>query len=60
MLKMKLPGRRERGRPQRRFIDVVKEDMKMAGCNRRGKGHGQMETDDLLWQPRKGAAKRRR
>lgn len=28
MLKMKLPGRRIGGRPQRRFVDVVKEDMK--------------------------------
>lgn len=29
MLKMKLPGRRIRGRPQGRFVDVVKEDMKI-------------------------------
>ena len=24
---MELPGRRKRGRPKRRFMDVVKEDM---------------------------------
>ncbi len=24
---MKLPGKRKRGRPKRRFMDVVKEDM---------------------------------
>ena len=24
---MELPGKRKRGRPKRRFIDVVKEDM---------------------------------
>ena len=27
MLRMELPGKRKRGRPKRRFIDVVKEDM---------------------------------
>ena len=27
MLKMELPGKRKRGRPKRRFMEVVKEDM---------------------------------
>ena len=27
MMEMKLPGKRRRGRPKRRFLDVVKEDM---------------------------------
>ena len=27
MLRMALPGKRKRGRPKRRFMDVVKEDM---------------------------------
>ena len=27
MLMMALPGKRKRGRPKRRFMDVVKEDM---------------------------------
>ena len=27
MLRMLLPGKRKRGRPKRRFMDVVKEDM---------------------------------
>ena len=27
MLRMELPGKRKRGRPRRRFMDVVKEDM---------------------------------
>ena len=27
MLMMELPGKRKRGRPKRRFMDVVKEDM---------------------------------
>ena len=29
MLEMELPGRRPRGRPKRRFIDAVKEDMQV-------------------------------
>ena len=28
MMEMELPGQRKRGRPKRRFLDVVKEDMK--------------------------------
>ena len=31
MLRMGLPGRRKRGRPKRRFLDAVKEDMKVVG-----------------------------
>lgn len=30
-VEMELPGRWKRGRPQRRLMDVVKEDMKRAG-----------------------------
>lgn len=32
MLSFELPGRRPRGRPRRRFMDVVKEDMKVVGA----------------------------
>ena len=38
MLRMELPGRRKRGRPKRRFMDAVKEDMRVAGV-----------TDDVVW-----------
>ena len=31
MLSLELPGRRPRGRPKRRYMDVVREDMKVAG-----------------------------
>ena len=31
MMRLELPGRRSRGRPKRRFMDVVKEDMKLVG-----------------------------
>ena len=27
MMEMELPGKRRRGRPKKRFVDVVKEDM---------------------------------
>ena len=31
MMKMELPGKRRRGRPKRRFVDVVKEDKEKVG-----------------------------
>lgn len=31
MLSMKLPGRRKSGRPQRRYVDVLWEDMQRVG-----------------------------
>ena len=31
MMKLELPGRRSGGRPEMRVMDVVKEDMKLAG-----------------------------
>ena len=31
MMEMELPGKRRRGRPKRRFLDVVKEDMEEVG-----------------------------
>ncbi|KAK2880212.1 hypothetical protein Q8A73_022910 [Channa argus] len=33
MLRLELPGRRSRGRPKRRFMDVVREDMKLFGVS---------------------------
>lgn len=33
---MEVPGRRKRGRPQRSFRRVVKEDIIMVGVKRRG------------------------
>ena len=32
MMKMELPGKRKRGRPKRRFLDMVKEDMEEVGA----------------------------
>ena len=31
MLERELPGRRQRGRPKKRFMDAVKEDMQVVG-----------------------------
>ena len=33
MLRLEFPGRRPRGRPKRRFMDMVKEDMKLVGVS---------------------------
>ena len=32
MIEMELPGKRKRGRPKKRFLDVVKEDMGEVGA----------------------------
>ena len=32
MMEMEVPGKRKRGRPKRRFLDVVKEDMEKVGA----------------------------
>ena len=32
MMEMELPGKRRRGRPKRRFLDVIKEDMGEVGA----------------------------
>ena len=32
MLEMAVPGRRRRGRPKRRWMDVMREDMEKAGA----------------------------
>ena len=34
MMEMELPGKRKRGRPKRRFLDVVKEDMGEVGAKK--------------------------
>ena len=47
MLRMELPGRRKRGRPKRRYMDVVKEDMRMADVTEDAVG-GQ---ENPLWRP---------
>lgn len=48
MLMMELPGRRRRRRP-RRFMDVVRQDMRVVGVAEEDAEDRVM--DDLLWQP---------
>ena len=38
MMRLDLPDRRSRGRPKRRFMDVVKEDMKLVGVREEDTG----------------------
>lgn len=45
MLKMEVPGWRKRGKPQRRFLDAVKEAFQRAGVG---------VEDARPWQPPKG------
>ena len=33
MMRVEIPGKRRRGRPHRRWIDNLKEDMKKAGVS---------------------------
>jgi hypothetical protein len=44
MLNLELPGKRARGRPKRRFMDVVKEDMKVVGVR------GEEAEDKARWR----------
>lgn len=48
---------RVRGGGPKRFMDLVKEDVK---CERRVGLAGLMEVADWLWRPLKGTAQRRR
>ena len=44
MMEMELPGKRRRGRPKRRYLDVVKEDMKEVGVK-------EMDIEDTkIWR----------
>lgn len=52
-----LPGRKKKGRPQRRFIDVVKKGIQRFGVTEE---HAGMWCDNLPRPVLIGAAKRRR
>lgn len=60
MLKMKLPGKMESGRPNRRFMDVWKADVWAEGVEEEDSGDKEMGTDDPLWLLLAGTAERRR
>ena len=48
VLEMKLPGKRRRGRPNRRYLDTVKEDMQEVGARQ------DYVLDRNLWRIRRG------
>ena len=43
MIKMAIPGKRRRGRPKRRWMDLVREDLEMVGAREGDK------VDRVLW-----------
>ena len=52
VMKMELPGKRKRGSLERRFLDIVKEDMGGSWCKRdRRWKQGAVEEHYILWQP---------
>ena len=60
MLRLAVPGKRRRGRLTRKFIDVVREDMRAIGVTVGCKRWGEMEIYVLLWQPLMGTAKKKK
>ena len=64
VMEMELPGKRKRGRPKRRFLDVVKEDMGKVGAREMDIENRQdsLEKHFALWLPlikRKAEKKRK-
>ena len=59
MLRMELPGKSRRGRPKRRFMDVVKEDMAEVEVT-------EEDADDRsnwrnpLWRPLMGKSRKKK
>ena len=49
VLEMQLPGKRKRGRPTRRYLDVVKKDMQEVGT--REDEVTQEYVENPLWRP---------
>ena len=49
VMEMEVLGKRKRGRPKRRFLDIVKEDMGEIGVKKTGVED--RKNDDTLWLP---------
>ena len=62
VMEMELPGKRKRGRSKRKFLDVVKGDMKKVGA-RETDVENALEKHNTLWLPltkRKGGKKKKK
>ena len=44
MIEMVIPSKRKRGRPKRRWMDLVREEMEMVGANEGD------EVDQVIWR----------
>ena len=52
LMEMKLPGKGKRGRPKRRFLDVVKENMGEVGAREKDIfKQDAVKEHHTLWQP---------
>ena len=52
VMEMELPGKRKRGRPKRRFLDVVKKDMGKVGARAKDiQKQEALEEHHTLWLP---------
>ena len=61
MLRLDVPGKRRRGKIKRKFIGVVRGDMRGDRCDRAGCTiQGETEKDVLPWQPLMGSAERKK
>ncbi|KAK3531193.1 hypothetical protein QTP70_015134 [Hemibagrus guttatus] len=52
MLDMELPGRRQRGRPKRRYMDGINEDMKLVGARVEDAEDGDRWREMICWKGR--------
>ena len=60
MLRMELPGKRKRGRPKRRFVDVVKEDMAEVEVTEEDTVDRNNEKENPLWRPLMGKSRKKK
>ena len=58
MLRLELAGKRRRRRPKKRFMDVVREDVRVVGASE--KNTASRRNWRPLWRPLIGAAERKR
>ena len=61
MMEMAVPGRRKKGRPRRRWMDLAREDIERVGAQgRRQSRPGEVENTFALWRPRIGKSRKKK